>query len=155
MRVFFKNSFYLDKVHLNIPKDAVEISEARYRDLMKQVKEGKIIESDSEGYPVARENTEALIKKQLEQSEKEFNKIVSQPVEFNGLKYLPKNVSEYVGLLPRFFEEGDTLTIWDSENRSSKSFNKNELIELIKVLGHVYEKAYQEKKIRDKKIRGN
>lgn len=51
-----KNGFYLESVHgVNIPLDAVEISDAVHDEMMRGQTAGKVIGSDERGYPALRD----------------------------------------------------------------------------------------------------
>ena len=51
MQVFYKDGFYIKGVSLNIPIDAVEITEETYKSLLKEISNGKIIpKSDWQEY---------------------------------------------------------------------------------------------------------
>lgn len=47
------NGFYLDLVHASRPEDASQITESAYQSLLRDQAEGKAIQPDSEGNPVA------------------------------------------------------------------------------------------------------
>ena len=154
MQVFYKNGFYIKGINMNIPTGAVEISEETYKLLLKDLKNGKIISTDENGYPISSDNLELIKERDLKEVQEEFEKTINTPVEYKGSKYLPKNTNTYTALLPRFFDETVKLEIWDCEDKESKEFGKFELIELIKVLSEVYENAYQTKKAKELMIKG-
>lgn len=153
MQVFYKDGFYIKGINMNIPTGAVEISEETYKLLLKDLKNGKIISTDENGYPISSDNLELIKERELKEVQEEFEKTINKPIFYNGFKYLPKNLNIYVGLLPRFYTENTTMEIWN-EDGYSDTFNKQDMIELIKSLEEVYENAYQAKKAKEKMIKG-
>lgn len=154
MQVFYKDGFYIKGVSLNIPVDAIEITEETYKTLLREMGNGKTIVTNEHGYPEAKDNYDLIKEKELKEVEKEFEEIVNTPIEYKGYKYLPKHTNVYASMLPRFFDETVTLEIWDAEDKEAKTFGKFELIDLIKVLSEVYENAYQTKKAKEAIIKG-
>jgi len=148
MRVFYKSGFYLEGINTNIPKDSIEISEEYYRKLIEETNHGKKIGEDESGYPILIKDNTSEIYEELILIENDFEKAINQTVEFNGSYYKVKDVKDYLGLLQRYFEEGQTLNIWSFDNTDVKAFNKSDLTGLIKLLLPIYEQAYQEKKAR-------
>lgn len=154
MQVFYKDGFYIKGVSLNIPIDAIEITEETYKTLLREISNGKIIVKNEYGYPEAKDNYDLIKEKELKEVQEEFEKIINTPIEYKGYKYLPKHTNVYASMLPRFFDETVTLEIWDAEDKEAKTFGKFELIDLIKVLSEVYENAYQTKKAKETIIKG-
>lgn len=55
MKIFFsklKMGFYFDVIHTNIPKDAVEITNEEYQNLLEQQSKGHEIIADKDGNPI-------------------------------------------------------------------------------------------------------
>lgn len=149
MRVFYKEKgFYLEGINANIPENAIEISEEYYRKLIEDTNNGRRLEEDNTGYPISVYDNLGEFYNELENIDKQFEKAISQVIEYNGAYYKIKDVNDYIQLLPRYFEEGQTLNIWSFDNTDVKAFTKIDLIGLIKLLLPIYEQAYQEKKAR-------
>ena len=65
MQVFYKDGFYIKGVSLNIPIDAVEITEETYKSLLKEISNGKIIVTNEYGYPEDKDNYDLIKEKEL------------------------------------------------------------------------------------------
>jgi hypothetical protein len=111
---------------------------------------GRTIVTNNFGHPISVYPLEVWKEEVIAQIEKDFNEVVKTQVQFpeNGLYYLPSYANDYMNLLPKYFEDGVKLEIWDAsgEVENVRKFNKEELIRLIKFLSEIYEKEYQIKK---------
>ncbi|AKD37520.1 hypothetical protein I926_00950 [Pasteurella multocida subsp. multocida OH4807] len=52
MRVLYKDGFYIEGIHHQIPSDAIEIDESYYYELLNKQSQGEIIMANMNGYPV-------------------------------------------------------------------------------------------------------
>lgn len=156
MRIFYKDSFYFEGIHHNIPEDSVEITKEYYDELLNDMSNGRSIIPNENGYPVSILSLNSWKNSKSNEINNDFKFTVSEcPVQYtNGCYYLPEYVNDYINLLPKYFEEDMILNIWDASGKEEnvKEFNKKELIDLIKFLNEIYEKAYQNKKIKEAKL---
>mgnify|MGYP000116752631 CR=1 FL=1 len=155
MKIFYKNGFYFEGIHYNIPENAVEITEQYYNELLNDASNGRSIIADSNGFPISTITLESWKEDKYKEIEKEFKFIVSEcPVQYtNKHYYLPEYVNDYVKLLPKYFDD-KPMKIWDASGKEKNvvEFTKEELIDLIKFLSEIYETAYQNKKIKESKL---
>lgn len=63
---YWMNGFYDDRVHKNIPENAVEVPDDRYDILIQASKSGLVIAADATGFPVAVERPLAELKAEAE-----------------------------------------------------------------------------------------
>lgn len=57
MKIYFSKStigFYFDTIHTNIPDDAVEITQSKYKDLLEKQSAGYEIVASEKGKPVVK-----------------------------------------------------------------------------------------------------
>ena len=155
MKIFYKNGFYFEGIHYNIPKDAVEITKEYYDELLNDASNGRSIIADNNGFPISTITLESWKNKKCEEIKKEFNYIISEyPVKYtNGHYYLPEYVNDYINLLPKYFDN-KTMKIWDASGKEENvvELTKEELTNLIKFLSEIYETAYQNKKVKESKL---
>lgn len=159
MRIFYKNGFYFEGINNYIPSGAIEISQEYHNQLLQDMSNGRIIVADENGYPLSiipEKTLEEWKEEKYKEIDDNFRFIVKEcPVQYtNELYYLPEYVNDYINLLPKYFEEDTKLSIWDASGKEEnvRKFNKEELIDLIKFLNNIYEKAYQNKKIKESEL---
>lgn len=154
MRYFYNkdtNGFYIKGINTYIPNGSVEITEEYYNQLMQDLgtDDSKTLSCDKNNMPIVTIDLPTFKQRKIEKIKREFKDIISSPIDFKGKQFAPKDIDVYVSLIGRH-EDTDTYDIWDCTDNVDNilSVSNKEVKELIKKLTSVYEKAYQDKKIK-------
>ena len=113
------NGFYSDSVTKSLPSDAVQISDKVHAELLEAQSNGKVIQADKKGNPVALDPQKPSVEQLIAQYEKDAQINLDAVAKSWGYDSLVSAASYSGSSNPQFKAEAEALINWRDNSRET------------------------------------